>query len=401
MPLEYSKNRILYLAFLIASQTLLSAIVLKYIYYFISPSPPDASLKFCLAYCAPPSLCFWCLEIIRFQKSVGSQESKGNASAVYNLDHARLNVVLPPEKMWMNMGYWIGTNDFQSACKELLKEVLEAAGFLTPVGHVKPLRAAKRTTILDLGFGCGDQSLYIISKLMRTPLELSLMDEAMARRSINRGVDAYVGITLDPTQFTFAQERLKVKGKLSHPLVHIFCADAGRTRTWPAELIKRVKALSMPSPTAKEGEDDVDCWVLALDTLYHFKPSRNPIFQYAHQELDASIMAYDIILSDNQSLLTRFVLHILGLFMGVPLFNFMTEREYRAKLVSAGYEDERIEIRDISEHVFAPLTKFLVRREKVLKKFGWGLGKLKAAKWLFGWWARSKVVKGVIVIARK
>jgi hypothetical protein len=25
---------------------------------------------------------------------------------VYSLDHARLNVQLPPEKMWMNMGYW-------------------------------------------------------------------------------------------------------------------------------------------------------------------------------------------------------------------------------------------------------------------------------------------------------
>lgn len=27
-------------------------------------------------------------------------------SAVYGLDHGRLNVALPPSTMWMNMGYW-------------------------------------------------------------------------------------------------------------------------------------------------------------------------------------------------------------------------------------------------------------------------------------------------------
>jgi hypothetical protein len=31
---------------------------------------------------------------------------KALESRMYGLDHAVLNVQLPPETMWMNMGYW-------------------------------------------------------------------------------------------------------------------------------------------------------------------------------------------------------------------------------------------------------------------------------------------------------
>lgn len=30
----------------------------------------------------------------------------GDEEDIYGLDHAILNVIVPPEKMWMNMGYW-------------------------------------------------------------------------------------------------------------------------------------------------------------------------------------------------------------------------------------------------------------------------------------------------------
>jgi len=33
-------------------------------------------------------------------------ESDGADNAIYNLDHGRLNIELPPKTMWMNMGYW-------------------------------------------------------------------------------------------------------------------------------------------------------------------------------------------------------------------------------------------------------------------------------------------------------
>lgn len=32
--------------------------------------------------------------------------STARADGVYGLDHAMLNMQLPPQTMWMNMGYW-------------------------------------------------------------------------------------------------------------------------------------------------------------------------------------------------------------------------------------------------------------------------------------------------------
>jgi len=39
---------------------------------------------------------------------MGSENTQANDTnrRIYNLDHARLNLDLPPQSMWMNMGYW-------------------------------------------------------------------------------------------------------------------------------------------------------------------------------------------------------------------------------------------------------------------------------------------------------
>jgi hypothetical protein len=229
--------------------------------------------------------------------------------------------------------------------------------------------------------------------------------ENQHRAPLSPGLDGYVGITIDATQFSFARQRLKEQGVNDDPRVHLFCADAAAPETWDAASAARMKQLSGRTTihssafTEKEGEG-VDCWVLALDTLYHFRPSRSPIFRYARHELNASILAYDIVLSDDQPLLSRFLLALIGMAMGSGASTFKTEEGYRAELVAAGYRGDRIEFKDVSEHVFGPLTNFLAEREVVLKRFGWGLGKLRAAKWLFGWWAKSKAVRGVIVVAK-
>lgn len=69
-------------------------------------------------------------------------------------------------------------------------------------------------------------------------------------------------------------------------------------------------------------------------------------------------------------------------------------------LVRAGYARDRIEVKDVSEHVFSGIAAYMQRREEQLRPFGMGLGKLKGAARVFGWWARSGVVRGVIVVAR-
>jgi hypothetical protein len=84
--------------------------------------------------------------------------------------------------------------------------------------------------------------------------------------------------------------------------------------------------------------------------------------------------------------------------MGAPWANFVTQSEYHRKLREAGYIN--ITIRDVSEHVFGPLATFMEAQDRVLNVIGYGLGKFHAARLMFGWWARSGVVRGVIVVAR-
>jgi hypothetical protein len=146
---------------------------------------------------------------------------------------------------------------------------------------------------------------------------------------------------------------------------------------------------------------ETDCWVLALDTLYHFSPSREPLFGFAGTNIRASIMAYDLLLADDTPLFSRFLLSFIGVLMGCPFDAFKTEREYKELLERCGYDKSKIEMRDISEHIFRPLSQFLHERDTRLQRYGWGLGKLKAAEWLFGWWARSELVRGVIIVARR
>jgi hypothetical protein len=87
--------------------------------------------------------------------------------------------------------------------------------------------------------------------------------------------------------------------------------------------------------------------------------------------------------------------------MGAPWANFVTPQEYREKLIQAGYQKDAIAITDISEHVFTPLAAFLGEQDRRLKTLGLGIGSFGVARTMFGWWGRTGVVRGVIVIAKK
>lgn len=112
-------------------------------------------------------------------------------------------------------------------------------------------------------------------------------------------------------------------------------------------------------------------------------------------------MAFDLILSDSASLIDRLLLRIVCRMAFTPFSNFVTKAEYEKMLVNAGYSREDITFRDVSEHVFPGVAAYMQRRDKELKKFGLGLGKFKAAGRVFDWWARSGVVRGVIVVAKR
>ncbi len=264
---------------------------------------------------------------------------------------------------------------------------------------------------IDLGIGCADQTIYLTQKFPSL-------------------ISSYIGVTIDQAQFSFALQRLDSldnpngdesrqdeqnlqqdrdtipeNQKLSDDAsskyfkrstgnqVEIFCEDAANPSCW--------------SDTLKESTDrDHDIgsalWVLALDTLYHFNPSRKPLFDHAFKHHKASIMAFDLLLADEASLIDRFSASALALLMSCPMGTFKTKAEYQAQLVEAGYEIERIEMKDISEHVFSGLADFIEKRDNELKTFlGRDMGAYKVFSWVLRWWARTGVVRGYIVVARK
>jgi hypothetical protein len=157
----------------------------------------------------------------------------------------------------------------------------------------------------------------------------------------------------------------------------------------------------MTDLAASSENDDVSTWLLALDTMYHFRPSRLPLLHYAHDTLHASFMAFDLILSEKASWRQRLTLRLVCWLTGSPFSNFITEEDYIPMLVNAGYDPSGISIRDVSRQVFPGISGYLSRRVKEAQPYGMKMGKFHAAEIVFGWWARSGVVRGIVVVARR
>lgn len=241
--------------------------------------------------------------------------------------------------------------------------------------------SSSKLAILDLGIGCGDQS-WELRRLLQ------------AR---GWGEYRYVGLTLNPTQFQLAANRLceeVQKLGVADRSIQVFRADAARPDGWETEIKNAVLSLKDDHP------QDQERWVLALDTLYHFFPSRRPIFNYAVETLDASFMAFDLILNDAAPFWQKLVAKIIGLAMRCPAGAFVTEVEYKSQLKAAGYDEKHIHFRDITDHVFSGLVSHIKHQEEVLRPFGISVSKFKVAGKIFGWFAKSGVLRATIVVAR-
>jgi hypothetical protein len=117
--------------------------------------------------------------------------------------------------------------------------------------------------------------------------------------------------------------------------------------------------------------------------------------------MQASIMAFDLLLSDQATPWERFVLRLMCLVAGMPYGNFVTKTGYKKILTEAGYESTLIEMRDISEQVFPGIAKFLRKQDAELSKYGMTIGRYKGAANAFDWWGQTGVVRGVIVVVRR
>ncbi|KAH7383384.1 hypothetical protein BKA66DRAFT_381431, partial [Pyrenochaeta sp. MPI-SDFR-AT-0127] len=325
--------------------------------------------------------------------------------SVYGLQHGRLHLQVPTA-MWMNMGYWKDSNaslSMAEASRNLLDAVLAQAGFSSVVERAEVEKGARRVKcLIDLGFGCGDQTMYLMSTKPVRPSDEIWWD---AQEHCVR-FDYYVGITNDPVQARYASkrvEKLKNRGNMIDPYhqydhkdgrtdIALFCADAAKPTSWDDRL----------QATIQNARDkSQERWVLALDTAYHFAHSRWPLINHTCLHIGASFMAFDLCLSHTATVTQKFVLRLLTALMGAPWANFITPQEYQKKLIQAGYRKDMITIKDISEHVFIPLTQYLDNQDERLRLLGLGIGKFRLAKAMFNWWGRTGVVRGVIVTARK
>ncbi|RMD42150.1 hypothetical protein DV735_g3014, partial [Chaetothyriales sp. CBS 134920] len=250
--------------------------------------------------------------ITRSNEGEGDGDGDGNNS-IYGLDHGRLNLVVPPPTMWMNMGYWELTSEFPLACRALLDEVLITAKLLPRrQDRSHEFKQPHALTIIDLGFGCGDQTVHLMGEAISQELNL---------------VDARTGLKRRPRR-----------------LVDRY--DAAQPASWSEDLARaavREKATgySYSPPSGQEqGEDDRSShgqtWVLALDSLYHFSPSRQPIINQAYHKLEASLMAFDLILADGASRLDCALLAVVCVLAAIPFANFLTAAQYRKMLCAAG-----------------------------------------------------------------
>lgn len=275
--------------------------------------------------------------------------------------------------------------------------------------------------LVDLGFGCGDQTIYLTQDLRRKEYSQSFLTESTkswasnVQQSSKAGLfSQYIGITIEPTQFRFTKQRLADLGTLrpggsqskeNIEEVQIFCADAAKPAEWSNELKEAVKPDILTSRSlfiANVLSKSTATWILSLDALYHFSPSRQAIFNYAFCDLRASIMAFDLLLADNTTFADRLLLRLIARLTGTPYTNFLTVVEYKAQLATAGYATAQLEMRDVSEHVFGPLATFLHRRDHEMRMiFRQGIGPFRVFAWVLAWWAKRGVVRGYIVVARR
>jgi hypothetical protein len=233
------------------------------------------------------------------------------------------------------------------------------------------------------------------------------------RKSLPHKLRDYIGITINRSQARYAKDRLQsladdcplmYEGRGS-PLNEVFKADAADPNKWPSHVHNKLHQLAQSRMGPKNSEAiNPQLWLLAIDTLYHFKPNRHKILKYAHQELGASIMATDIIISSSLSTWNRVLLRILFYFLYVPWTNILTRDEYISMLAACGYEKKNIEIRDITEDCFPGYDQFLARQSRHWEHIGGSpavfrpmrlMGKVAA------WWAKSGTIRECIIIAKK
>ncbi|KAK7204764.1 hypothetical protein BZA70DRAFT_290082 [Myxozyma melibiosi] len=311
-------------------------------------------------------------------------QSNDEHSEVYDLAHVMLNLDSTPPSTWNNMGYWPARDETTPACS------FPDANLALAVKLARAANLGPDDCVLDIGIGCGDQSLVYAP---------------MTRQ--------YVGATSLADHAALATGKLRNAGLLGKASVYTLDCSVPDETHWPAEMLRSFVV-----------QGDVNK-ILALDCLYHFTPSRARFLAFAHSSLEAAcerltkqvlsdsprevcFAAEDLLLSSRSSLsLPKLLgLRAICLLTQTPFANFLDEHEYLSLLHAAGFTPAQswtVELQDITEHVFPGLAGFLADRAAARDGVGRWLRFERFA--VFGqvvrWWYTQRVVRAYIISARK
>ncbi|KAF9114273.1 hypothetical protein BGX27_011251 [Mortierella sp. AM989] len=305
------------------------------------------------------------LDILHSTGTTDSKDAKSqlNQRVMYGLQHAFLN--LEVTGWWFNMGLWDKSKPmrFQDACKAMVEKV---------TSH---LNINQDSHILDVGFGCGDQDVYMAQ--LYQPAQIT-------------------GITIEAIQHHAALELIK---RTSTPgtEIQLHVADA-------SNLPEFLESTPTVFSKAQSNRDRHFTHVVSIDSAYHYN-TRAQFLKNAALVLapeTGRLALADMILAKPAptSKLGRAIFEAVFGAMEVPAINMKTMDEYKQDLKDAGFVD--IEIECIEDRVFSGLAQYIQEqtgRLGGLVKPGvnwtyWGLCK---GLW---WLDRSKWLHFVIVKAR-
>ena len=230
---------------------------------------------------------------LRIQASIEMQ-----ANQLFGLDELVLNE--PPadtlQTAWANLGYWPGADTYPQAAKKMATLIGDA------------LELSPHHTLLDVGFGLGEQLLLWLSHYQ---------------------VSSVVGYNPSTLQSQYAQEQLDARGLSKRATLHP----------------KPARAISEQAPLQFDR-------VIALDSAYHFESRAEFIKQAKPLLCPGGKLGIIDILPTERALkgLGRIVTPLLAKAMYIPRANLHTIAHYQLMTAQSGFK--ACSSIDITEAVF-------------------------------------------------